>query len=464
MSKEPFGKGTHSLEEPNIHRPEAVAGKLRDAVEHLQRFIDVERWLGEPGVGYNSHEASLGKRASDPGLRRGRLEPALHRPVLYRECEVPLRLARLQHIDFRTDYARGLKLLLKALGVDQPMAAAAVAAPTSPKGSQPAASESGVRRMVAEQVEMELQRRLAAEQARQEEERQQAAGKARLEEEQRQAAEQARLEEERGQVAELARLEEGRKAAAEKARLEQEERERQAAAEKARVEQEERERQAALAVAEKVRLEQEGKAAEEKALQAERERQRLAAEQQLRRLKRDETKAVASGASFFSRQPLWAKVVVAVTLAIFVGLLFYWTRSRHAVSVALRSGWAVGDKGTILHTEDGGQSWEAQSSGTTNDLRSIFGTSDGAQLWAVGDKGTILHYTAQAGRWEEQSSGATDGLSSIFGTNDGAQLWAVGGSLFGSGTILHYMARAGRWEAQRSGTTAGLFSVTFVRR
>ena len=40
-------------------------------------------------------------------------------PVLYRDCEVPFRLARLQHIDFRTDYARGLKALVKALGVEQ---------------------------------------------------------------------------------------------------------------------------------------------------------------------------------------------------------------------------------------------------------------------------------------------------------------------------------------------------------
>jgi len=46
-------------------------------------------------------------------------------PVLYRECDVPFRMARLQHIDFRPDYARGLKLLLKALGVGhspQPLA------------------------------------------------------------------------------------------------------------------------------------------------------------------------------------------------------------------------------------------------------------------------------------------------------------------------------------------------------
>jgi hypothetical protein len=36
-------------------------------------------------------------------------------PVLYLECEVPFRLARLQHIDFTHDYDRGLKALIKTL-------------------------------------------------------------------------------------------------------------------------------------------------------------------------------------------------------------------------------------------------------------------------------------------------------------------------------------------------------------
>jgi TIR domain len=40
-------------------------------------------------------------------------------PVLYRECDIPFRLARVQYIDFRTDYARGLKALLSTLGVEQ---------------------------------------------------------------------------------------------------------------------------------------------------------------------------------------------------------------------------------------------------------------------------------------------------------------------------------------------------------
>jgi hypothetical protein len=41
-------------------------------------------------------------------------------PVLYMECDIPLRLERKQHIDFRANYARGLDLLLRELRVDHP--------------------------------------------------------------------------------------------------------------------------------------------------------------------------------------------------------------------------------------------------------------------------------------------------------------------------------------------------------
>jgi TIR domain len=36
-------------------------------------------------------------------------------PVLYRDCEIPYRLHRLQQVDFRKDYARGLQELVEAL-------------------------------------------------------------------------------------------------------------------------------------------------------------------------------------------------------------------------------------------------------------------------------------------------------------------------------------------------------------
>jgi hypothetical protein len=41
-------------------------------------------------------------------------------PVFYRDCQMPFRLRRVQHIDFRTDYDHGLRDLLRALGVAGP--------------------------------------------------------------------------------------------------------------------------------------------------------------------------------------------------------------------------------------------------------------------------------------------------------------------------------------------------------
>src|ERR1700757_24444 len=48
-------------------------------------------------------------------------------------------------------------------------------------------------------------------------------------------------------------------------------------------------------------------------------------------------------------------------------------------------------------------------------LSSIFGTSDGRSLWAVGDKGTILH-SADGEHWSAQTSGTENDLRSIYGT------------------------------------------------
>ncbi|PWT92229.1 MAG: hypothetical protein C5B55_06790 [Blastocatellia bacterium] len=40
-------------------------------------------------------------------------------PAMYRECQIPFRLRRLQYIDFRTEYAAGVKAMLRALGVEE---------------------------------------------------------------------------------------------------------------------------------------------------------------------------------------------------------------------------------------------------------------------------------------------------------------------------------------------------------
>lgn len=58
-------------------------------------------------------------------------------PVLYRDCAIPFRLRRVQYVDFRSDYARGLKLLLMTLGVDQTPERTTPARLRPPEESQP---------------------------------------------------------------------------------------------------------------------------------------------------------------------------------------------------------------------------------------------------------------------------------------------------------------------------------------
>ena len=54
-------------------------------------------------------------------------------PILYRKCDVPYRLARLQQIDFSSDYAYGLAILLRALrlGVEDRSIASVAETPAS---------------------------------------------------------------------------------------------------------------------------------------------------------------------------------------------------------------------------------------------------------------------------------------------------------------------------------------------
>lgn len=57
-----------------------------------------------------------------------------------------------------------------------------------------------------------------------------------------------------------------------------------------------------------------------------------------------------------------------------------------------QTGWAVGDNGIILTTTDGGLTWNPQSSGTLNHLKSVYFLNDSTG-WGVGDSGTILKTT-----------------------------------------------------------------------
>ncbi len=67
-----------------------------------------------------------------------------------------------------------------------------------------------------------------------------------------------------------------------------------------------------------------------------------------------------------------------------------------------QNGWAVGILGSVIHTQDGGKTWEKQGSGTRRHLFTVcFPDRDNG--WAAGDVMTLIH-TADGGKtWEPQA-------------------------------------------------------------
>ena len=108
---------------------------------------------------------------------------------------------------------------------------------------------------------------------------------------------------------------------------------------------------------------------------------------------------------------------------------------------------AVGLGGIILHYD--GTDWSSMTSGTTNDLRGVWGSA-GNDVFAVGAGGTILHYDGSA--WSSMTSGTTNDLRGVWGSA-GNDVFAVGAG----GTILHYDGSA--WSSMTSPTPNQLNNV-----
>ncbi len=104
-------------------------------------------------------------------------------------------------------------------------------------------------------------------------------------------------------------------------------------------------------------------------------------------------------------------------------------------------GWACGRFGTIMHTSDGGLTWNRQASGSTFTLSGIC-FADPKNGWAVGNAGTILHTGDGGETWEKQESpvntfhmdviffDSQNGLivserTNILATKDGGKSWEV---------------------------------------
>ncbi len=210
--------------------------------------------------------------------------------------------------------------------------------------------------------------------------------------------------------------------------------------------------------------------------------------------------------------------------------IFYWDGKAlkaqappTGVTATLRSvcfadeshGWAVGEHGTILYTDDGGAEWEKQEAKTENDLFCVYGLKSDKEFLAcaVGEKGTLLYSNNSGKAWKKQEAAIKARLNGahilpmpnkkdykIFAVGDsraiveyvwdirknalafaptkfgneanpGQDLYSVNSAVIGNaefacavgggGTI--FFKKEGTWNSQVSGVTATLKAILAVR-
>ena len=92
-----------------------------------------------------------------------------------------------------------------------------------------------------------------------------------------------------------------------------------------------------------------------------------------------------------------------------------------------RSGWAVGDAGTVVHTSDAGASWAAQPSGTAFSLNDVWFTTP-TTGFAVGNGGTVMRTINGGTTWNRMLN--VSASENLFGVcfADSSHGWAVGSS------------------------------------
>ncbi len=124
-------------------------------------------------------------------------------------------------------------------------------------------------------------------------------------------------------------------------------------------------------------------------------------------------------------------------------------------------GWATGHSGTVLHTTDGGETWEYQESGTQSTLRDVY-FIDNLTGWAVGSNQTIIHTTDGGVSWSFQS--IVGDIAEVYYEiyfDDEDTGWTVNNY----GEIYHTGDGGATWEEQvRSESTGGPKCLAFVNK
>jgi len=104
--------------------------------------------------------------------------------------------------------------------------------------------------------------------------------------------------------------------------------------------------------------------------------------------------------------------------------------------------WAVGFEGTVVHTADGGKTWERQQPPVQQDFYDVRFTAP-QHGWIVGKYGTVLKTTDGGRTWVQQQSGTEQRLFDAHFVDENTG-WVVGTM----GTILHTADGGKRWVSQ----------------
>lgn len=118
-------------------------------------------------------------------------------------------------------------------------------------------------------------------------------------------------------------------------------------------------------------------------------------------------------------------------------------------------GWAVGYNGTILHTKDGGKNWVPQDLGASYEARGVC-FYDTLKGWVVGFTENRLSYTEDGGEtWTFQRVEGGGIFHDVFFV-DSLSGWAVGGS------IAHTSDGGRNWTIQYYEAFKGFFDCSFI--
>lgn len=87
---------------------------------------------------------------------------------------------------------------------------------------------------------------------------------------------------------------------------------------------------------------------------------------------------------------------------------------------------AVGSRGELARSLDGGTTWKLSHTGTTEPLRGIALAPAGQESWAVGHRGTVLRSRDNGASWELVPPPSTQDLLALYEHPDDGRLWLVG--------------------------------------